>query len=272
VIETPEKSWPSNPARASASSFKTILLPASSAKMASKPVPAEGSSTTSAGAIAAALAATKARSIGVENCCSARLSWDRRVWVGRSRDLAQHLQLASGRRGLRADGWTELAEEQDGRSLAGVVRRLPVPRAGRIGAAEGALHGGSQRKRVDAVAAFKMWQKKTCSVGQGTGHVGFRACQGEQRLLRGSWNGNDRHGEDSESGNGPNRRALSRPHRFKPVPAALFLSFATVSAAADGSEVPAKPEEQAARHLRCNDVGPSVSYRTKARHTCRAFE
>ncbi len=56
--------------------------PASSAKQASSPVPAEGSSTTSSAVMAAAVAATKPSGIGVENCCSAWLSSERRVWVG----------------------------------------------------------------------------------------------------------------------------------------------------------------------------------------------
>jgi hypothetical protein len=42
--------------------------------MASKPVPADGSSTRSAGAIAAAVLAARPSVIGVENCWSAWLS------------------------------------------------------------------------------------------------------------------------------------------------------------------------------------------------------
>jgi hypothetical protein len=52
--------------------------------MASRPVPAEGSSTRSAGVIAAAAAATNARGSGVENCWNVSLSAERRVWVGSS--------------------------------------------------------------------------------------------------------------------------------------------------------------------------------------------
>ena len=52
--------------------------------MASNPVPAEGSSTRSAGVIAAAALAARPSAIGVENCWSAWLSSERRVWVGRS--------------------------------------------------------------------------------------------------------------------------------------------------------------------------------------------
>jgi hypothetical protein len=67
----------------------------------------------------------------------------RSACMGRQKNshLAQHLQHARGRRSLDADGWTELAEEQDSRGLTGVVRCLPVPGTGRIRAAEGTLHG-----------------------------------------------------------------------------------------------------------------------------------
>jgi len=115
-----------------------------------------------------------ASSIGVENCWSAWLSWDRRVWVGRSADLVQHVQHARRRGNLGADGWAELADEQDGRGFAGVVRRLPVPGAGRIGVAKGALHSGPQRDGIDAVAAFEMRQKETRGFGEASRHVDLR--------------------------------------------------------------------------------------------------
>src|SRR3546814_814472 len=47
-----------------------------------RPVPADGSSTTSPGRMAAAIAATTPSPVGVENCCNAWEVWDRRVWVG----------------------------------------------------------------------------------------------------------------------------------------------------------------------------------------------
>ena len=74
----------SRPARVSASSLSMSAPPASSARMASRPVPAEGSSTRSAGVIAAAVLAATPSVIGVENCWSAWLSAERRVCVGRS--------------------------------------------------------------------------------------------------------------------------------------------------------------------------------------------
>jgi len=55
-------------ARISASSFSTSFAPATSAKIASRPVPTDGSSTQSAGVMAAAIDAAKPSGIGVENC------------------------------------------------------------------------------------------------------------------------------------------------------------------------------------------------------------
>ena len=92
-------------------------------------------------------------------------------------------------------GWTELAEEQDSRGFAGVVGNLPVPGTGRIGAAEGALHGGAQRDRVDALAALETKQKETRGIGEAMGYVGFRATEGKQRRICSRWSGNNRHGE-----------------------------------------------------------------------------
>jgi hypothetical protein len=57
-----------SPARVSASSLRTSDAPDSSARMASRPVPAEGSSTMSAGVIAAAALAASPSMIGVLNC------------------------------------------------------------------------------------------------------------------------------------------------------------------------------------------------------------
>ena len=83
VVEMAGKICPRMPARLSANSLRTREAPASSARTARWPVPADGSSTTSAGVIAAATLATYANPIGVENCWSDSLSSDRRVWVGR---------------------------------------------------------------------------------------------------------------------------------------------------------------------------------------------
>ncbi len=65
--------------------------------MARSPVPAEGSSTRSVGVIAAAVLAAKPSSIGVENCWSAWLSSERRVWDGSSAaSLASMARNADG--------------------------------------------------------------------------------------------------------------------------------------------------------------------------------
>jgi hypothetical protein len=56
------------PARVSANSLRMSEAPDNSAKTARRPVPADGSNTTSAGVIAAAMLATHANPIGVENC------------------------------------------------------------------------------------------------------------------------------------------------------------------------------------------------------------
>ena len=55
---------------------------------------------------------------------------------------------------LRADGWAELAQEQDGRRLAGIVGGLPVPGAIGVGSAEGGDHrcrGASVHRRAGRV-------------------------------------------------------------------------------------------------------------------------
>ena len=68
VVETAGKSCVRMPARLSANSLRISEAPASSARMARRPVPADGSITTSAGVISAATLATNASPIGVENC------------------------------------------------------------------------------------------------------------------------------------------------------------------------------------------------------------
>ena len=88
------------PARVGASSFSARVAPASSAKIANSPVPAEGSSTTSADVSPAATLATKPSGRGVENCWRAWLSSERRVWVGRS--AATRASMASMAAGVPA--------------------------------------------------------------------------------------------------------------------------------------------------------------------------
>ena len=102
-----------------------------------------------------------------------------RVGGEKARDLRQHRQHGGRRSGARAHGGTELAQEQDGRRLAGVVGGLPVPGAVGIGAAEGGLHGGAQDRRVDALAAFEMGKNEPRGLSDGGG------CR------RGRWRGAD---------------------------------------------------------------------------------
>ncbi len=79
-----------------------------------------------------------------------------RVGGEKARDLGQHRQHGGGRRGPRAHGRAEFAQEQHRRRLAGVVGGLPVPGALGVGTAEGGVHRGAERRRIDALAAFEM--------------------------------------------------------------------------------------------------------------------
>ena len=71
--------------------------------MASKPVPADGSRTRSADVSAAAAEAARPSAIGVENCCKAWLSAERRVWVGSNAAIFERIgSWAEGGRARRA--------------------------------------------------------------------------------------------------------------------------------------------------------------------------
>ena len=100
------------------------------------------------------------------------------------------------------------SQEQDGRRLAGVIGGLPVPGAGRIGGAKRRLHGAAQNSGVDAPTPFEIGQKLSRSPNDRGGNN----CGGTHRERRGAGAADERfgHGRDfSESGNGPNRPALS---------------------------------------------------------------
>ena len=88
------------------------------------------------------------------------------------RELAEHGELRGGRDGTRPDGRAEFAQEQHLRGLAGVIGQLPAPRAFGVAAAEGLLHGGAQRVRVDGAAAFEMGQQKAGGADQRRGRIG----------------------------------------------------------------------------------------------------
>ena len=193
--------------------------PASSAKMASSPVPAEGSSTTIGGRDRGGRGGDEGRARSAWRTAAAPGSprSGAYAWAEARRPCASIGSTPRRRRGLRADGWAELAQEQDRRRLAGVVGGLPVPGAGGVGAAEGALHGGAQCDRVDALAAFEMRQKKPRGVSEAMRHVGFGASEGEQRRVCSRWSGNDRHGETSgERERVEPRGALSDPAGSNP--------------------------------------------------------
>ena len=120
-----------------------------------------------------------------------------------------------GKPGCRRVGFTEqrlsvFAEEEDGRRLAGVIGRLPIPGTGGVGGAERGFHGGAQDRSVDALAALEMWEEMLGGGDDRAGGVGTVA----RRQLRGLV-GRDRRkvvheGKPRESGNGrAGRRSLS---------------------------------------------------------------
>ena len=79
------------------------------------------------------------------------------MWVGRRLAIfAEHRQHRGRRAGLGAHGRAELAKEQDGRRLAGVIGGLPVPGASGVGGAEGGFHGAAQDGGIDATAALEI--------------------------------------------------------------------------------------------------------------------
>ena len=145
------------------------------------------------------------------------------MWVGsRPAILASIGSMAAGERGPGAHGRAELAKEQDGRRLAGVIGDLPVPGAGRVGGAEGSLHRGAQDGGIDATAAFEIG--KSCRAALTTAEVRDAVARTESGAAAAA---SERfgHGRMSrESGNGSNRRRSPRPRRLKPFPAGLSLS------------------------------------------------
>src|SRR3546814_14907812 len=80
----------------SASSVRSRCARRFSAWTESRPVPADGPSTTSPGRMAAAIAATTPSPVGVENCCNAWEVWDRRVWFGSRAPIFLVIHRAAG--------------------------------------------------------------------------------------------------------------------------------------------------------------------------------
>ena len=105
-----------------------------------------------------------------------------RVGGKKARDLGQHRQHGGRRSCPRAHGGAELAQEQDGRRLAGVVGGLPVPGAIGVGTAEGGDHGCAERRCVDTLAAFEMGKDDPRGMSQ---RVGGRRSGRRDRERRG---------------------------------------------------------------------------------------
>ncbi len=99
--------------RRSESSLSASVVPAISANIASRPVPADGSSTTSPGVMPAAVSAAKPTGRGVENCWSAWDSSDRRVCVGsRLLILVSAERYAVGQSALRNSAFPNLRRKR----------------------------------------------------------------------------------------------------------------------------------------------------------------
>ena len=130
------------------------------------------------------------------------------------RELAEHGEEGCRRSRAGAHGGAELAQEQDLRRLAGIVGKLPIPGAFRVGTAERGLHRRAQRMGVERAAPAKRLRQcsaglEKCRLGIGPGMFGEQR-EGGRGLRR---SGNDElHGEVSGSGvgGGPGR-ALSSP-------------------------------------------------------------
>jgi hypothetical protein len=75
-------------------------------------------------------------------------------------DLRQRDKQCSRRTGFAEKRLSVFAQEQDGRCLAGVIGRLPVPGAARVGSAERGFHSQAQGHGVNAHAAFHMGQQQ----------------------------------------------------------------------------------------------------------------
>ncbi len=121
-----------------ANSLRIRKPPEISARIAKRPVPAEGSSTTSSGRIAAADSAARPKRDRRGELLERLTSSERRgVWLGRGWKSSKALPAAPWAYRLDEDRAAILSQEQNSRGLAGIITSLPVPKAGGIGCAEG---------------------------------------------------------------------------------------------------------------------------------------
>jgi hypothetical protein len=123
--------------------------------------------------------------------------------------LRQHREQGGWRAGACRHGTRELAQEQDGRRLAGVVGALPGPGALRVAAATGPLHRGAEHRGIDALPAFDIGKEQLRDVEQDGGTIGSFGHAGAGRRGGSRDSGGRRHG-GSLGGEGKGRsRGLS---------------------------------------------------------------
>ena len=154
-------------------------------------------------------------------------------------DLLQHGERLSRRAGLAQKRLPVFAEKQNGCCLAGVVGCLPVPGAGRIGAAEGLLHCATKDRRVDLTALFEVRKKELRGRPDAAGDIRRRSKRRDRDRRRGRESGGWGHvGEPLESGNGrAGRRSLwtapaqTRPGQALPLVTPLPSQRATTRCA-----------------------------------------
>ena len=149
----PRNKRASNAVRVSAISLSARRAFASSAKIASKPVPAEGSSTRSVDSQHCRFGGDKAESDRCRELLKVfgffRAAGLRRQASGKP---CQHLEHRHGIAGAGTHGIAVFAQEQDLRCLERFVGVLPQPGAFGVTGAERGLHGGTQAAAVNRAA------------------------------------------------------------------------------------------------------------------------
>ena len=122
-------------------------------------------------------AAAKPSAIGVENCWSAWLSSERRVCDGSS--AASLASMASSAAGEPARARMARPNLRRNRTAPPRRRRRrsSSPGALGVGAAEGRLHGGAERLRVDGAAAFEIGEQHLRGRDQRSGGIGGAAAR-----------------------------------------------------------------------------------------------